>query len=146
MEVGAVAAMRFVKDGIRAAKLVLEHTEHTLLVGAQASIFAITMGLPGPTDLSSPESISQWKEWEASSCQPNFRKNVLPSNGCGPYSPNNSKRTKIDSPMFSGFNSSFPSLQNHDTIAIAVIDQVSLLGMVNVSKVCTLFDYLQRIQ
>ncbi|KAK9291638.1 hypothetical protein L1049_019587 [Liquidambar formosana] len=36
MEVGAVAAMRYVKDGIRAARLVMEHTKHTLLVGDQA--------------------------------------------------------------------------------------------------------------
>ncbi|MCI48362.1 putative isoaspartyl peptidase/L-asparaginase 3-like, partial [Trifolium medium] len=29
MEVGAVAAMRYVKDGIKAARLVMQHTEHT---------------------------------------------------------------------------------------------------------------------
>ncbi|KAH9616481.1 hypothetical protein KSS87_021955, partial [Heliosperma pusillum] len=51
MEVGAVAAMRYVKDGIKAAQLVMQYTEHTLLVGEQASVFAISMGLPGPTNL-----------------------------------------------------------------------------------------------
>ncbi|RWW01979.1 hypothetical protein GW17_00034956, partial [Ensete ventricosum] len=56
----AVAAMRYVKDGIKAAKLVMDYTEHTMLVGEKASIFAISMGLPGPTNLSSSESIEKW--------------------------------------------------------------------------------------
>ncbi|XP_020579230.1 probable isoaspartyl peptidase/L-asparaginase 3 isoform X2 [Phalaenopsis equestris] len=85
MEVGAVAAMRFVKDGIKAAKLVMEHTEHTLIVGEMASIFAISMGLHGPSNLSSPESLEKWIRWKRNSCQPNFRKNVIPTNSCGPY-------------------------------------------------------------
>ncbi|KAG6429248.1 hypothetical protein SASPL_107293 [Salvia splendens] len=57
MEVGAVAAMRYVSDGIKTARLVMQHTEHTLLVGEQASRLAIYMGLPGHTNLSSEESI-----------------------------------------------------------------------------------------
>ena len=85
MEVGAVAAMRFVKDGIKAARLVMQHTEHTLLVGEKASAFAISMGIPGPTNLSSSESIEKWAKWKANHCQPNFWKNVLPENSCGPY-------------------------------------------------------------
>jgi N4-(beta-N-acetylglucosaminyl)-L-asparaginase len=36
MEIGAVAAMRYVKDGIKAAKLVMEHSKHSLLVGEKA--------------------------------------------------------------------------------------------------------------
>jgi N4-(beta-N-acetylglucosaminyl)-L-asparaginase len=67
MEVGAVAAMRYVKDGIKAARLVMQHTEHTLLVGEKASEFAISMGLPGPTNLSSSESIEKWTKWKNSS-------------------------------------------------------------------------------
>nr|CAD1818730.1 unnamed protein product [Ananas comosus var. bracteatus] len=43
MEVGAVAGMRYVKDGIKAAKLVMDYTKHTLLVGEKASLFAISM-------------------------------------------------------------------------------------------------------
>jgi N4-(beta-N-acetylglucosaminyl)-L-asparaginase len=62
MEIGAVAAMRYVKDGIKAAKLVMEHSKHTLLVGEKATAFAISMGLPGPTNLSSPESIEKWEK------------------------------------------------------------------------------------
>ena len=72
MEVGAVAAMRYVKDGTKAARLLMQHTEHTLLVGENASAFAISMGLPGPTNLSSSESIEKWARWKANHCKPNF--------------------------------------------------------------------------
>ncbi|CAK7357252.1 unnamed protein product [Dovyalis caffra] len=85
MEVGAVAAMRYVKDGIRAAKLVMQHTKHTLLVGEKASAFAISMGLPGPSNLSSADSIRKWSKWKENHCQPNFWKDVVPVNSCGPY-------------------------------------------------------------
>lgn len=131
MEVGAVAAMRYVSDGIKAARLVMQHTEHTLLVGDQASIFAITMGLSGPTNLSSEESIEKWINWKNNRCQPNFRKNVLPANDCGPYHPKsslnlkrkvclNNERVGLDESRLSHFN-----LHNHDTIAMAAIDNVS---------------------
>lgn len=130
MEVGAVAAMRYVKDAIKAARLVMQHTQHTLLVGEKASAFAISMGLPGPTDLSSPESHDKWMKWKDNSCQPNFWKNVLPANSCGPYHPDANCG-------FSQFTCSgkdliencplAPSLINHgshDTIAMAVFDKM----------------------
>lgn len=131
MEVGAVAAMRYVSDGIKAARLVMQHTEHTLLVGEQASIFAISMGLPGPTNLSSEESIEKWIKWKKSKCQPNFRKNVLPIDDCGPYHPEsstnlgekaclNAKGAGLDESGSYHFD-----LHNHDTISLAVIDKVS---------------------
>lgn len=57
MNAGAVGALRSVKGAIQAAKLVMEHTEHTLLVGSQASAFALSLGLPGPTNLSTDNSL-----------------------------------------------------------------------------------------
>lgn len=57
MNAGAVGALRSVKGAIQAAKLVMEHTEHTLLVGSQASAFALSLGLPGPTNLSTDSSL-----------------------------------------------------------------------------------------
>ncbi|MQM10667.1 hypothetical protein Taro_043562 [Colocasia esculenta] len=135
LEVGAVAAMRYVKDGIRAAKLVLEHTRHTLLVGEQASIFAISMGLVGPTDLSSPDSVMKWKKWKENSCQPNFRKNVVPMNGCGPYHPDSSTAAIEDkcsgNDILGTFasNSRTISRNNHDTISMAVIDKAGHIAV-----------------
>ncbi|VAH50757.1 unnamed protein product [Triticum turgidum subsp. durum] len=142
MEIGAVAAMRYVKDAIMAAKLVMEHTGHTLLVGEKATSFAISMGLAGPTNLSSPESIEKWSNWRQNNCQPNFWKNVAPAGNCGPYHPINIPKDPVKSavwenqgitcqewlqndnllePTSSHFNS--VNRHNHDTISMAVIDK-----------------------
>ncbi|RWR87438.1 putative isoaspartyl peptidase/L-asparaginase 3 isoform X1 [Cinnamomum micranthum f. kanehirae] len=137
MEVGAVAAMRFVKDGIRAAKLVMEHTEHTLLVGEQASVFAISMGLPGPSNLSSSESIEKWVKWKDNLCQPNFWKNVVPTNKCGAYHPRDAASTVGDDSCESEGNplgrltssSNCISRDNHDTISMAVIDKAGHIAV-----------------
>ena len=131
MEVGAVAAMRYVKDGIRAARLVMQYTEHTMLVGEQASAFAISMGLPGPSNLSSTESLEKWMKWKESHCQPNFRKNVLPSGSCGPYHPKETMDLIRSQCMMSNAaetiarTSSHVGIENHDTISMAVVDKVS---------------------
>ncbi|KAI0488264.1 hypothetical protein KFK09_028091 [Dendrobium nobile] len=127
-----------VKDGIKAAKLVMEHTDHTLIVGEMASIFAISMGLLGPSNLSSPESLEKWIRWKRNSCQPNFRKNVIPTNSCGPYSlsdaasaspaEGNLGKDWLEDNMFvaSKANSIPVSNHYHDTISMAVIDKVSV--------------------
>ncbi|KAL9321629.1 hypothetical protein ACSQ67_009682 [Phaseolus vulgaris] len=135
MEVGAVAAMRYVTDGIKAARLVMQHTEHTLLVGEKASEFAISMGLPGPTNLSSPESMEKWTKWKDGSCQPNFRKNVSPANSCGPYSPTHYLRhpgeTCSSTAHMLTSNSGLPlvGLHSHDTISMAVIDRMGHIAV-----------------
>ncbi|KAJ9678808.1 hypothetical protein PVL29_020874 [Vitis rotundifolia] len=129
MEVGAVAAMRYVKDGIKAARLVMQHTGHTLLVGEQASAFAISMGLPGPTNLSSSESVQKWSKWKENRCQPNFWKNIVPVNSCGPYHPKDiaelGKGTCSSANLMAAVESrsSHIGLHNHDTISMAVIDK-----------------------
>ncbi|CAN6477985.1 unnamed protein product [Victoria cruziana] len=125
MEVGAVAAMRYVKDGIKAARLVMRHTRHTLLVGEMASRFAISMGLPGPTDLSSPDSIDKWSKWKENSCEPNFWKNVSPTHGCGPYHPVDeaSRTTNQCNSTIKVTESCRINRHSHDTISMAVIDE-----------------------
>ncbi|KAL2248566.1 probable isoaspartyl peptidase/L-asparaginase 3 isoform X1 [Sesamum indicum] len=135
MEVGAVAAMRYVSDGIKAARLVMQHTKHTMLVGEQASIFAISMGLPGPKNLSSEDSIEKWKNWKKNKCQPNFRKNVMPIDDCGPYRPESSNNLGGGiclNPKTTGFDESGSSLFNlhsHDTISLAVIDKLGHIAV-----------------
>lgn len=71
MNVGAVAALRNIKDAIAVAKHVLENTKHTLLAGDQATEFAIMMGFKRES-LTTPTSKSVWREWQRNSCQPNF--------------------------------------------------------------------------
>ena len=129
MEVGAVAAMRYIKDGIRAARLVMEHTEHTMLVGEKASAFAISMGLPGPTNLSSNDSMEKWIKWKKNRCQPNFWKNVLPVDSCGPYKPADNVDSDENICLINnakiGSKSYHVGVHNHDTISMAVFDKVS---------------------
>jgi N4-(beta-N-acetylglucosaminyl)-L-asparaginase len=71
MNVGAVAALRRVKSAISVARHVLEHTEHSMLVGDQATAFAISMGFKEET-LETNASQEIWEQWKESSCQPNF--------------------------------------------------------------------------
>ncbi|XP_058205669.1 probable isoaspartyl peptidase/L-asparaginase 3 isoform X1 [Rhododendron vialii] len=135
MEVGAVAAMRYVKDGIRAARLVMLHTEHTMLVGDQASVFAISMGLSGPTNLSSTESLEKWNKWKESRCLPNFRKNVLPVHNCGPYQPKETADLSRNRCLMANSvetitrRSSRVGVDNHDTIAMAAIDNMGHIAV-----------------
>ncbi|KAJ9552102.1 hypothetical protein OSB04_016147 [Centaurea solstitialis] len=126
-EVGAVGAMRYVKDGIKAARLVMLHTEHTMLVGDQASAFAISMGLSGPSNLSSTESMEKWTKWKENRCQPNFRKNIIPTNCCGPYHRKkgvnlDEKRCLVEE-IADDMKLSHVGLHNHDTISMAIFDK-----------------------
>lgn len=71
MNIGAVAALRNVKDAIAVARNVLENTRHTMLVGSQATEFAIQMGYANES-LKTNESQAVWQNWKNNSCQPNF--------------------------------------------------------------------------
>jgi len=88
MEVGAVASLRHIKKAVTAARLVKDHTMHSLLAGLQASQFATMMGLK-PENLTTEHSAKIHTDWLDSNCQPNFRQNVRPnpSKHCGPYHP-----------------------------------------------------------
>ncbi|CAM6049730.1 unnamed protein product [Sphagnum compactum] len=135
MNVGAVGALRSVKGAIEAAKLVMEHTEHTLLVGDQASQFALALGLPGPANLSTAESLKAWSVWRESGCQPNYWCNVVPDSsvGCGPYRVSHLSQRMTDnkceisdgtdSEQCGSSSSKTVGFQNHDTISMAVIDK-----------------------
>lgn len=144
MEVGAVAAMRFVKDGIRAARLVMQHTKHTLLVGESASAFAISMGLPGPTNLSSKESIEKWTKWKENLCQPNFWKNVENADGCGPYKGTADTCSKPSWIRTFESRSAHVGRHSHDTISMAVIDKVIQLLLFSYSIYIYICIYLSH--
>lgn len=86
-DVGAVGGLRRIKSAISVARLVLERTEHTLLVGEMATRFAVEFGGYKEESLTSDKSRQMHKNWLANSCQPNYWKNVLPDpkTSCGPY-------------------------------------------------------------
>jgi len=60
--VGAVAALEHVVHAISVARLVMEKTPHTLLVGEGATRFALDQGMPR-ADLLTPEAEKSWREW-----------------------------------------------------------------------------------
>lgn len=86
--VGAVAALRRVRDAAAVARAVMERSAHTLLAGDQATAFAVQNGFVEQS-LSTEASAAACRRWEAARCQPNFRRNVQPDAraSCGPYTP-----------------------------------------------------------
>lgn len=119
MNIGAVAALRRIKDAISVARHVLERTKHTMLVGDQATEFAIKMGFKEET-LSTNTSEHMWQQWKKQNCQPNFwMPNVTPDprTSCGPYKPSaNEYGNKLDD------DTKFDKY-NHDTIGMVAIDK-----------------------
>lgn len=71
MNIGAVAALRNIKDAIAVARNVLQNSRHTMLVGDQATEFAVQMGYEKES-LRTNYSQQVWQNWKNSSCQPNF--------------------------------------------------------------------------
>ncbi len=58
---GAVAYLKDVRNAISAARLVMEHTQHTILAGGAATRFAQQMGLPLQT-LNTERSMQAWQQ------------------------------------------------------------------------------------
>lgn len=73
MDAGGVGDLRRVKSAMAVAKGVLQHTKHTLLVGDQATAFALNLGFIHEP-LSTNVSLWIWETWQENNCQPNFWK------------------------------------------------------------------------
>jgi N4-(beta-N-acetylglucosaminyl)-L-asparaginase len=61
---GGVAALEGVRTPASVAKAVLDTTDHHLIVGAGAQIFARNMGFTIEPDLNTPKSRALWLEWK----------------------------------------------------------------------------------
>jgi N4-(beta-N-acetylglucosaminyl)-L-asparaginase len=61
---GGVAALEGIRTPSEVARLVLQYTDHILLVGEGAKRFALSYGFK-EEDLLTPESRQQWLEWRA---------------------------------------------------------------------------------
>jgi len=111
--------LRSVKTAISVARAVMDYSRHTLLVGESAQQFAVEMGFTNGT-LRTDYSDTQYANWRANNCQPNFRKNVLPnpSTSCGPYSALPRGKT-----MMADNFQELSTPQNHDTITMVVMDK-----------------------
>ncbi|GFN78223.1 N(4)-(beta-n-acetylglucosaminyl)-l-asparaginase [Plakobranchus ocellatus] len=121
LTVGAVGSLRRVKNAIGVARAVMDHTDHTLLVGDLATEFATEMGFKTES-LSTNKSQDMHESWEKNNCQPNFWKNVRPDpkKKCGPYSPKTSNFSLKEWLWDRKSKSISPT--NHDTIGMIVID------------------------
>ena len=114
MKTGAVAGLRRVRDAVAVARHVLEHTAHSLLVGDQATRFAVENGFR-EEDLSTPESRERCDAWRRAGCRGNYRINVTPDplTSCGPYTP----VPPADFPV-----GGYAAAASHDTISMVAID------------------------
>ena len=61
---GSVCSLHMIKNPISVARLVMEKTRHTTLVGEGAFRFALKMGFE-PRTLLTPESLKKWQDWKA---------------------------------------------------------------------------------
>lgn len=121
MKSGAVAGLRRIRDAVSVARRVLEYTRHSLLVGDQATGFAVENGFV-EENLSTPESRAMCEEWKNRGCQANFRVNVVPDPrvSCGPYTPVRGRMGEMG--MDEGMVGSIGDASSHDTISMMVID------------------------
>lgn len=117
MNIGAVGGLRQIKSAISVARMVLEHTQHTLLVGDAASDFAEMMGFQRES-LATSKSKQMWNNWRNNNCQPNFWHSVIPDakKQCGPYKPDDKWHRKSERYSYK------VDQWNHDTIGMIVID------------------------
>ena len=61
---GGVASLEGVRTPSLVAKAVMDHTDHHLLVGEGAQVFARNMGFAIEADLNTPRSRELWLEWK----------------------------------------------------------------------------------
>lgn len=129
-DVGAVGGLRRIKSAMSVARLVLERTNHTLLVGDMATEFAVRFGFREES-LTSRESTKIHQDWLNNSCQPNFWKNVSPDprTSCGPYKPiplaSGARKNLITSSARSSRQDAEDGVapnRGHDTIGMIVMD------------------------
>ncbi|MBM3750141.1 MAG: N(4)-(beta-N-acetylglucosaminyl)-L-asparaginase [Acidimicrobiia bacterium] len=61
---GGVGALEGVRTAAAVAKAVMDHTDHHLIVGKDAQVFARNMGFPIEADLNTERSRGLWLEWK----------------------------------------------------------------------------------
>lgn len=118
MNVGAVAYLRRIKDAIKVARAVLDHSSHSLLSGEGATAFATMMGFREES-LSTAYSTKLHQDWKKNHCQPNYYLNVLHGDTqCPPYTP-----VDIEEEMQTAVSDSNINFDNHDTIGMVVVNE-----------------------
>jgi N4-(beta-N-acetylglucosaminyl)-L-asparaginase len=113
-DVGSVGCLKDIKEAISVARNVMEHTNETLLVGDDATDFAVMMGFV-KQDLQTNKSREEYQQWLENNCQPNYWKEGTvtpdPDKSCGPYKPINGKcenEDPVSSTLLSEYACLFP--------------------------------------
>lgn len=115
MNVGALGDLKRIKDAIRVARKVMDHTMHTLLVGDGAYAFGRMLGFSDES-LSTNYSKSMYKKWKEQQCQPNYYVAMKDSDKkCPPYAPDEGRVSKTI------FANADIDTHNHDTIGMVAI-------------------------
>lgn len=127
INMGAVGALRNIKDAIGVARYVLDNTQHSFLAGELAQQFATNLGFTSES-LETNYSLGLYETWKKQdNCQPNFWTNVSPdpTKNCGPYTPKKSICRKLHSTLTNEIlaDGSFFNTGNHDTIGMIVINE-----------------------
>ena len=117
--VGAVSFLERIKHPVTVARMVMEKTPHVLLSGEGAQRFALDNGMKLESDMLSPESEKEYKEW--------LKKSEYKPWADPAFTP--SGRVSQFSPYY--FDDGRP---NHDTMATMALDSRNdLSGMVTTS-------------
>jgi N4-(beta-N-acetylglucosaminyl)-L-asparaginase len=72
-ETGAVSSMKDIKQAISVARKVMEKTHHSMIVGRDATNFALKVGF-NKTNLRTERSEGIWQNWLRNGRKPNFWK------------------------------------------------------------------------
>ena len=137
MRGAGVAAVR-VREAVATARLVMEATSHSLLVGEDATDFAVSVGgFPRHQKLENNVSDARVASWRRVSCQPNFRRereglrlSPDPRRSCGPYQrrrggeEETSFSSSLAPPLPAARRPPLPSRLSHDTISVVAIDSL----------------------
>eukprot|EP01134_Creolimax_fragrantissima_P004547 CFRG4547T1 len=119
--VGSVGGLDGVRDAVGVARAVMDHTQHTLLIGEGARHFAQQMGF-SDEGTETVTSNTEYKEWLNTKCQPNFYKNMRygeEKKSCGPYIPN-----RVPDSATAGVKREWDvEKYGHDTIAAIHMDR-----------------------
>ncbi|PIK40715.1 putative isoaspartyl peptidase/L-asparaginase-like [Apostichopus japonicus] len=96
LRAGSIACVQNIKNPVKLARLVMEKTDHVMLVGQGANIFAKEMGVPEvpKTDLVTPEAVKYWEEY-----------------------------SKYKEAVHDLFNNKIKGEQGHDTVGAVAIDR-----------------------
>ncbi|XP_017005927.3 L-asparaginase-like protein CG4372 [Drosophila takahashii] len=88
LQYGGVAGLEGVRNAILVADALRRYTKHSLLVGKSATRFARSMGYKEDYPWGN-RTQDVMERWHSRACQPNFWRDVQPSQmeNCGPYSP-----------------------------------------------------------